>query len=208
MPIENGKYVAPTWHNATAPAINATELQAISDTLARLPIANGGTGATTVAEARAALGLGNTTGALPIANGGTGATTVAAARNALGLGNTAGALPIANGGSGMTAVAAYEELTPGWANIRLYKWGPVVMMDFLAISQGNAFNSSGIIPAGYRPVRNQHVAITCYTTGSEHGASTIKCYGNAFIQTNGNLSVQTQDLVQAFPRFSTTWLTA
>ena len=71
-----------------------------------LPIANGGTGATTVAAAREALGLGNTSGALPIANGGTGATTVAAARNALGLGNTSGALPIANGGTGATTVAA------------------------------------------------------------------------------------------------------
>lgn len=39
-------------------------------------IAHGGTGATTVAAARNAFGLGNTNGALPIANGGTGATTV------------------------------------------------------------------------------------------------------------------------------------
>ena len=37
---------------------------------------------------------------IPIANGGTGATTVAGARNNLGLGNTSGALPIANGGTG------------------------------------------------------------------------------------------------------------
>ena len=37
-----------------------------------------------------------------ITDGGTGQTTVAAARNALGLGNTAGALPAANGGTGMT----------------------------------------------------------------------------------------------------------
>ena len=48
-----------------------------------LPIARGGTGQTTVAGVRNALGLGNTTGALPIANGGTGATTAAAARTAL-----------------------------------------------------------------------------------------------------------------------------
>jgi hypothetical protein len=71
-----------------------------------LPIANGGTGATTIAVARNNLGLGNTSGAVPIANGGTGATTVAAARNALGLGNTSGALPIANGGTGATTASA------------------------------------------------------------------------------------------------------
>ena len=41
-------------------------------------------------------------GVVPISQGGTGATTVAAARNALGLGNTTGALPIANGGTGNT----------------------------------------------------------------------------------------------------------
>lgn len=69
-------------------------------------VANGGTGATTVAAARNNLGLGNTSGALPIANGGTGQTSVAAARNALGLGNTTGALPVANGGTGVTTEAA------------------------------------------------------------------------------------------------------
>lgn len=39
-------------------------------------------------------------GVLPVANGGTGASTVAGVRNALGLGNTTGALPVANGGTG------------------------------------------------------------------------------------------------------------
>ena len=53
-----------------------------------LPIARGGTGQTTAAGARNALGLGNTTGAVPIANGGTGATSVAAAVKAL-LGSSA-----------------------------------------------------------------------------------------------------------------------
>ena len=48
------------------------------------PISTGGTGATTVAGARNALGLGNTSGALPIANGGTGKTTALEALLALG----------------------------------------------------------------------------------------------------------------------------
>lgn len=52
-----------------------------------LPISGGGTGQTTVAGVRNALGLGNTNGALPIANGGTGATTAAQARTNLGLDN-------------------------------------------------------------------------------------------------------------------------
>lgn len=74
-----------------------------------IPIANGGTGTTTAALARNALGLGNTTAALPIANGGTGTTTAALARNALGLGNTTGALPVANGGTGSATVAAAQD---------------------------------------------------------------------------------------------------
>lgn len=48
-----------------------------------LAVARGGTGQTTLALARNAMGLGNTTGALPIANGGTAATTAAAARTNL-----------------------------------------------------------------------------------------------------------------------------
>ena len=77
----------------------------LGNTSGAVPITSGGTGATTVASARNNLGLGNTSGAVPIANGGTGATTVALARNALGLGNTSGAVPIANGGTGATTAA-------------------------------------------------------------------------------------------------------
>ena len=35
MPITSGKYVAPTWQNGGSPAINASELQAMSNTIAK-----------------------------------------------------------------------------------------------------------------------------------------------------------------------------
>ena len=62
-----------------------------------IPIEKGGTGATNVAGARNALGLGNTTGALPIANGGTGATTAANALINLGITNSDGHLVLPSG---------------------------------------------------------------------------------------------------------------
>ena len=61
-----------------------------------VPIVNGGTGQTTVAGARNALGLGNTSGAVPIANGGTGATTAAAALTNLGAQPAATAINTSN----------------------------------------------------------------------------------------------------------------
>ncbi len=63
------------------PANGGTALT-ISETL---PLNKGGTGQTSAAAARNALGLGNTTGALPVANGGTGATDAATARINLGV---------------------------------------------------------------------------------------------------------------------------
>lgn len=44
-------------------------------------------------------GIADVSGIVPVIQGGTGQTTLAAARNAMGLGNTTGALPVANGGT-------------------------------------------------------------------------------------------------------------
>lgn len=93
-----------------------------------IPIANGGTGATTAAQALSNLGvtttlnnkadkdLSNVTGALPIANGGTGATTAAGALSNLGIDTaldnklnkdfsnaSGGVIPITSGGTGNSA---------------------------------------------------------------------------------------------------------
>lgn len=65
-----------------------------------LPIAGGGTGQTTVAGVRYALGLGNTDGALPIANGGTGADNAEAARKNLGITGIATGMIIPFAGNG------------------------------------------------------------------------------------------------------------
>jgi hypothetical protein len=70
----------------------------VYDAASVIPISGGGTGQTTAAAARNALGLGNTTGAVPVANGGTGATTAAGALTNLGI---SGALVVsASGNSG------------------------------------------------------------------------------------------------------------
>ncbi|HWR60998.1 MAG TPA: hypothetical protein VN580_05265 [Clostridia bacterium] len=88
---------------------NISHTQAFSTITGTVPIAQGGTGQTTAALARNALGLGNTTGALPIANGGTGATTAAAALTNLGLTATAAELNILDGITATTAELNYTD---------------------------------------------------------------------------------------------------
>lgn len=44
MPIQNGRYVSPTWNNNAPPAIDQTEMQAITDTLANLDAGTSGGG--------------------------------------------------------------------------------------------------------------------------------------------------------------------
>lgn len=44
MPIQNGRYVSPTWNNNAPPAMDKTEMQAITDTLANLDAGTSGGG--------------------------------------------------------------------------------------------------------------------------------------------------------------------
>ena len=77
-------------------------------------IANGGTGATTVTEARENLGISLP---IPIANGGTGATTATEARTNLGITLP---LPIANGGTGSTTATQARTNLEVWKEYSLY----------------------------------------------------------------------------------------
>lgn len=114
----NGKYLKTDGTNASWDALDIST----ADITGTLPIANGGTNATTASGARTSLGLGtvstqdannvNITGGsitgitdLAIADGGTGASTAANARTNLGLGTMAtvnSPAPVANGGTGAT----------------------------------------------------------------------------------------------------------
>jgi len=92
------------------------ERMGLGNTLAALPLANGGTGGTTALAARTNLALLPTSNtlfptalttagwflALPTTGfaGGAGHIPMAAARNSMGLGNTTGPLPVVNGGTG------------------------------------------------------------------------------------------------------------
>lgn len=73
-------------------------------------VAHGGTGATTVAGARDALGLGNTSGALPVANGGTGATTALTALANLGIAIKTGTILVGTGGATVTFDVPFDSV--------------------------------------------------------------------------------------------------
>ena len=107
-----------TYLGKTAKASSATTADSATTVTGTVAIANGGTGQTTVAAARNALGLGNTTGALPVANGGTGltsspsmltnlaSTTAANVLAASPRPGVTGTLPVANGGTGATSLSS------------------------------------------------------------------------------------------------------
>lgn len=152
----------PTWHR-------------IWDTSSALPVANGGTGATTAAGARNALGLGYTVGALPVANGGTGATSASGACQNLTRGQTicpqavelgltnslssdnGGFIDFHHKGSGANYTSRIIEDASGQINIngiKLKRGHPEATLDSLGvyIGGGNVGNGSA---AGWHQVWTQ-----------------------------------------------------
>ena len=123
---------------APAPSAGKQNMPLCGDaTYKVLPITGGGTGQTTAAGIRNALGLGNTTKAVPVANGGTGSTTVAEAVKAL-LGSSAigsstkplyydgaalKACADSIGGGGIVAQLLKENGYAKFANGLILQWG-------------------------------------------------------------------------------------
>lgn len=99
-----------------------------------LPIAQGGTGATTEEAARANLGAEAAFDVLPIGKGGTGATSAELARTALGAEATINVLPISKGGNGMVtgqAVGATVGTNVTMVSNSIFRFGQILALNFV-----------------------------------------------------------------------------
>ena len=160
-----------------------------------LPINFGGTGQTSLAGLRDALGLGTSSGPLSPENGGTGQTSLQALRNALGLGNTLGVLPIANGGTGGS--------DSGWytiTNSSVFTYKPIyyrrigkfatVVLDSVRLV--NKLTSDSVVlatlPSDFRPHKLVVTTLGSATAGVGGQILHVKENGNVVIYRNKSLS--------------------
>ena len=118
------------------------------------PISRGGTGATTVAGARNALGLGNTSGAVPIANGGTGATSVAGACSNLGIDDY-----IVEEGEGTASGSYYRKWASGRAEY-WHKFNPGSLT--IGTARGNFYSGSYFDSSFESGLFNEVPQVNCY----------------------------------------------
>ena len=111
-----------------------------------LPVSKGGTGSTTAAEARAALGIGSTGtyDTLPVSKGGTGATDTAGARAGLGLG-TASTATIGNAAGNLMPIQAGAWNAPVGLGI------PIVNDLFNLNGKSVEIGQYGLINGSYTP---------------------------------------------------------
>jgi hypothetical protein len=164
----------PTWNqNTTGTAANVTGVVAVG---------NGGTGQTTLALARNAMGLGNTTGAVPVANGGTGTTSV----------NQGGVVFGNTGGGSYTSTATPSALNQylgvtGGANNQPLWTTPADSQSASAIGTGSALATERDIYYGLPFINNSHA----YTSSTFIYAPTSGGNSGQFLIGNGTSSTPT-----------------
>ena len=164
------------------------------DQLPVVPVSKGGTGATSAAAARAALGLGAlaTLGSpLPVANGGTGATTADAARTNLGLDGQTGYLKAGRGAISDLSSDALYGLAPGtylvnsnatsgpesgnYANLLVSYSGGNRIVGLLAYDNGHVYTTYGASASGTFPWTRVDVGagVSLLWSGSSAGSVTL-----------------------------------
>ena len=199
MPINSGAYVNPGWVNDTTPYLDADELNAMSNTLAQVPVKNGGTGKTS--HTTNALLAGNNVSAVKNIATGNGALYATGA-NAL---PQFGVLPVAQGGTGSTGVSSVT-INDTFFDGKIYKWGKVVYVSMLSKISAEEINYNNYIPDGYRPAKA--IVFTCVGgTANEYMNFNGRTVGAAFISNNGTIRVLGTESKNVYWKVGVTYIT-
>lgn len=148
MPINSGAYVNPGWVNDTTPYLDADELNAMSNTLAQVPVKNGGTGKTS--HTTNALLAGNDVSAVKNIATGNGALYATGANEL----PQFGTLPVAQGGTGASGISSASINTGSLVQEgTVRKWGKLVTVQIHTsyMDPLNTIYLANCIPSGYRP---------------------------------------------------------
>ena len=186
MPINaNGAYENPNWVNDTTPYLDATELNAMSNTLAQVPVKNGGTGKTS--HTTNALLAGNDVSAVKNIATGNGALYATGA-NAL---PQFGTLPVAQGGTGASGISSANINTGSFVQEgTVRKWGKMVTVQIHTsyMEPLNYIYLANCIPSGYRPTGSVFIPFVGLKT---YGDTADKNTGVAcgIIHSNGTLEL-------------------
>lgn len=154
-----------------------------------VPVSKGGTGATSAAAARSALGLGalaTLASPLPVANGGTGATTANAACTNLGLNGQTGYLKAGRGGISDLSRNALYNLAPGtylvnnnatngpesgyYGNLLVSYSGGSRIVALLAYDQGHVYTTYGASASGKFKWTRLDSGVSLLWSGSSAGS--------------------------------------
>ena len=192
MPIVNGKYVNPGWVNDTTPAINAAELNAMSTTLEKIPIANGGTNATNASGARTNLGFGES-----------GSSVLPVYFDASGLPVPIdGPLGIQYGGTGTGAIEI-DNITDDFT---FYKWGKLVICHYRA--QSSYSQLAGGLPLANPSWRPSHsLSGLCPVFQNATIWMTTSVRQGSFVIAADSIYITVLDGVAGYPRFDVMWFT-